>query len=198
MQEHELKYDGCTYRCYLKSVKMPNPVGEPERSYFRVYCRRVDPKCKRAMHKQAVERALVVGKTVPQKVLSEYPGVKGVLEPAPPYHRMTIGKFIDKYEFQIGDPVVSHARAFAKETKPGLPRGIDALEIVKATITGFFTSKMTGEPMAKLRAGKIIAYSFSKGPVDPKSKHADALKDWEGVNSINEIGYGEVHKRFSS
>jgi len=273
-EEHELRFDGCKYRCYLKTVQ-----GKTGPS-FRVYCGKADPKCKvelhlptratspaskiakaaeqinemqailrqqamkgqlkpateaevklllndeayklpyeryvmavrkadfppgdfpinattMAMHRELIAKALAAGMTVPEKVLAEYPGVVSEPETALPYHRMTIGKFINAYDLKVGDPVLVHARAFAKDKKPGLPKGVGDLAIVQATITGFFTGIIgSGEPMARLRAGKIIADSYGKDPIDPKSKRADALKGWEGVYSINEISYGEVHKRF--
>ena len=48
MKEHEIKYDGCTYRCYLKEIQ------GKKGPYFRVFCGRKDPACKVLFHLPAV------------------------------------------------------------------------------------------------------------------------------------------------
>lgn len=48
MTEHEIGYDGCKYYCYLKEVR------GKKSSYFRVFCRNTDRKCKVGVHLPAV------------------------------------------------------------------------------------------------------------------------------------------------
>ena len=58
---HEIKYDGCTYLCYLKETQ------GKKGPYFRAYCGRKDAKCKVAVHLPAVVTKKVLPKYVPPK-----------------------------------------------------------------------------------------------------------------------------------
>jgi len=67
-EQHELAYDGCKYKCYLKEIKVlllrqktPKVLSKQQkkgkkRPYYRVFCRNIDPKCKVAVHLPAIVR----------------------------------------------------------------------------------------------------------------------------------------------
>jgi len=178
MSEQIVQYDGCKYSCYSKDVKTRSG-----KDSFRVFCRRVDPKC-------------VVGEPAPKVELIPTGKPKSESQKKPKeYYEMNIGEFIDNYDLRPGDKVYCLARYCTSDEQPNLPRGISGNDVVEVEIMQIVSGKPPfSHDIAIINCLDLLKQERKEGPPTPNMRQKIAGRS--GAAPIPECGYGAMHKKF--
>lgn len=155
----EIKYNGCTYRCYLKEIR-----GKYE-PYYRVFCRRKDKKCKVTPHLPAI---------VTKAVLPEVRKAKAKIslaEEARLYQQMLDDR-LETVIKQAHQPLTTRVNKRGREWLvtdlespgktldiPAFPSKMKAIEYAERNTTAV-VERLNAEidTMDKIRAGKEIDF----------------------------------------